>query len=244
MNNFLEAAIQAEVITRDAALAAWKRVFEGQYPAGGTPWDRVLFQEWNEQSRKSFEGIRDFYENDAYFVFICSMSGWPNPSLCPLIQPVFRSEMRVLDFGCGHGNVGLSCAQLGASTLCADASRRVLRVIDHLALTTPLPVETLLVQQIVPELGTEQYDLVSSIDCLEHVQDPIGVLHKLVEATKHGGYLRLSVFFGAHEHAPYHLPQHAALGNYGAFRGVCEKRGLELIETEPGTSDNGLYRRS
>jgi 2-polyprenyl-3-methyl-5-hydroxy-6-metoxy-1,4-benzoquinol methylase len=244
MNNFLEAAIQAEIITRDAALAAWKRVFEGQYPTGGTPWDQVLFQEWNEQSRESFEGIRDFYENDAYFVFICSMSGWPNPSLCPLIRPVFRPEMRVLDFGCGHGNVGLSCAQLGASTLCADASRRVLRVIDHLALTTPLPIETLLVQQVVPELGTEQYDLVSSIDCLEHVQDPLGVLNKLVVATKHGGYLRLSVFFGDHKHAPYHLPQHAALGNYGAFRGVCEKLGLELIETEPGTSDNGLYRRN
>ena len=244
MNPFLEAAIQAGVIGRDVALASWQRVFGGQREPGGTPWDPVLFQEWNEQPRESFEGIRDFYENDSYFVFICSMSGWPGNSLCPLIEPIFRPEMRVLDFGCGHGNVGIACAQRGASVLCADASRRVLQVIDHLARTAPLPVGTLLVQQIVPELGTEQYDLVSSIDCLEHVQDPIGVLRSLVTATKHGGYLRLSVFFGAHEHAPYHLPQHAELGNYGAFRGICESLGLTLLKNEPGTSDNGLYRRN
>lgn len=245
MNNFLEAAIQAGVIDRDAALAAWQRVFGGTYPAGGTPWDPILLQEWNEQPRGTFEGIRDFYENDAYFVFICSMSGWPNSSVDPLVRPFVQSGARVLDFGCGHGNVGLSCAQLGASVLCADASRRVLKVIDHVAQTAqlPLPVETLVVQQTVPELGVEQYDLVSCLDCLEHVQDPVGVLRSLVTATKHGGHLRLSVFFGDHAHAPYHLREHARLGDNGVFKGICESLGLVMAEVEPGASDNGLYRR-
>lgn len=243
MNAFLEAAIQAGVIDRDAALAAWQRVFGGQHQPGATPWDPVLFQEWNEQPRGTFEGIRDFYENDAYFVFICSMSSWPNSSLDPLARPLIRPGMHVLDYGCGHGNVGLACAQLGASVLCADASRRVLRVIDHVTGAAQLPVQTLCVRQSVPELGAELYDFVSCLDCLEHVQDPIGVLRSLVTATKHGGHLRLSVFFGDHEHAPYHLREHARLGDNGVFRGICEGLGLTMLELEPGATDNGLYQR-
>lgn len=245
MNPFLEAAVQAGVIDRDVALASWQKVFGREHPPGETPWDPVLFEEWNEKPRESFDEIRDFYENDSLFVFICAMSTWPSTAfdVGDLIPPVFRPGMKVLDYGCGHGNVGLSCARLGGSAVCADASRRVLRVIDHLALTTPLSVETLIVQQVVPELGTEQYDLVSSIDCLEHVQDPLGVLRKLVEATRRGGYLRLSVFFGDHAHAPYHLRQHAHLGQYGVFRGICEDQGLVLLKNEPGCSDNGLYQR-
>jgi SAM-dependent methyltransferase len=244
MNSFIEAAVQAGVIDLDSARASWQRVFGNPHPPGGTPWDPVLYREWNERPRASFEQIRDFYEGDTYFVFICSMSGWPSCGLDPLVEPVFRPGTRVLDFGCGHGNAGLACAQRGARTLLADASRRVLRVIDHVARTERLPAETLLVQQTVPALGTEQYDLVSCIDCLEHVQDPLGVLRSLVDATKRGGHLRLSVFFGAHEHAPYHLPQHAELGRNGAFRGICEGLGLSLLQTEPGASDNGLYRRN
>lgn len=243
MNGFLEAAISVGIIDREVALASWQRVFGGPHPPGGTPWDAVLYQEWNEQSRESFEGIRDFYENDAYFVFMCSMSGWPSCALDPLSESVFRPDMRVLDFGCGHGNIGIACARRGAPTLCADTSRRVLRVIDYLARSAPLPLETLVVEQTTPELGNEQYDFVSCIDCLEHVQDPLGVLRNLVAATKHGGYLRLSVFFGAHEHAPYHLRQHEKLGHTGVFRRICEDLGLTMLETEPGTSDNGLYRR-
>ena len=244
MNNFLEAAIQAGVIDREAALAAWQRVFGGSYPTGGTPWDPVLFQEWNEQPRGTFEGIRDFYENDAYFVFICSMSGWPSGySLDPLVRPLIHPGMKVLDYGCGHGNVGIACAQLGASVLCADASRRVLRVIDYAARSAQLPVETLCVQDTVPDLGIELYDFVSCCDCLEHVQDPIGVLRSLITSTKHGGHLRLSVFFGDHAHAPYHLREHARLGDNGVFRGICEGLGLVLLENEQGTSDNGLYKR-
>lgn len=244
MNKFLEAAVEAGVIDQDVAVATWQRVFGSPHEPGATPWDPVLYEEWKKQPRESFDEIRDFYEDDAYFVFICSMSGWPNSNLEPLIEKVFRPGTQVLDFGCGHGNIGVACAQRGAHTTCADASRRVLRVLEHVAGTgLRLPLKTLLIQQEVPELGEQRYDLVSSLDCLEHVQDPLGVLRKLVEATKRGGYLRLSVFFGAHEHAPYHLPQHAKLGDYGAFRQVCESMGLTLVETEPGSSDNGLYRR-
>lgn len=244
MNNFLEVAVQAGVIDKEAASAAWQRVFGGSYPVGATPWDPVFLQEWNEKPRGTFEGIRDFYENDAYFVFICSMSGWPNISLDPLIKPLIGPGVGVLDYGCGHGNVGLSCAQLGASVVCADASRRVLSVIDHAARSAQLPVKTMCVETPLPDLGTELFDFVSCLDCLEHVQDPIGVLRSLVTATKHGGHLKLSVFFGDHEHAPYHLREHARLGDQGVFKGLCESLGLIMLEPEAGASDNGLYKRA
>lgn len=244
MNSFLEAAVDAGVIDREVAVATWQRVFGNAHAPGATPWDPVLYQEWCNKSRESFDAIRDFYEDDAYFVFICSMSGWPSCALDPLSESVFRPDMRVLDFGCGHGNIGIGCARRGAETVCADASRRVLKVIDHVARSASLPLETLVVEQTVPVLGDQCYDFVSCVDCLEHVQDPLGILDNLVTATKHGGYLRLSVFFGAHEHAPYHLPQHADLGRNGVFRGICERLNLKLLATEPNTSDNGLYQRN
>ncbi|KAG5641915.1 hypothetical protein DXG03_003961 [Asterophora parasitica] len=102
--------------------------------------------------------------------------------------------LHVLDVGCGGGLLSESLARLGANTLGIDASESNIKIaqlhasadpkLEHLSYLNA-PAESLL-------SSSKQYDVVCSMEVLEHVDNPATFLSTCAELVKPGGHLFLS----------------------------------------------------
>ncbi|KAF5383192.1 hypothetical protein D9615_004910 [Tricholomella constricta] len=100
----------------------------------------------------------------------------------------------VLDVGCGGGLLSESLARLGANTLGIDASESNVKIaklhssadprLEHLSYLNA-PAESLLE-------SSKRYDVVCSMEVLEHVDNPATFLSTCAELVKPGGHLFLS----------------------------------------------------
>ncbi|KAF5316585.1 hypothetical protein D9619_006515 [Psilocybe cf. subviscida] len=110
------------------------------------------------------------------------------------------SGLDVLDVGCGGGLLSESLARLGANTTGIDASEANIAIatlhasadprISPASPSSPLsylhaPAESLLPQP-------KRYDVVCSMEVLEHVENPAGFLSTCAQLVKPGGHLFLS----------------------------------------------------
>ncbi|KAF8634559.1 hypothetical protein AX17_004149 [Amanita inopinata Kibby_2008] len=105
------------------------------------------------------------------------------------------SGMHVLDVGCGGGLLSESLARLGAHTLGIDASQSNIAIAQTHASADPklspflsylhAPAESLL-------SDSNRYDVVCSMEVLEHVDNPASFLTTCAELLKPGGHLFLS----------------------------------------------------
>ncbi|MBK8870043.1 MAG: class I SAM-dependent methyltransferase [Elusimicrobia bacterium] len=97
-----------------------------------------------------------------------------------------KSGARVLDFGCGPGDLLLVCRKRGFDSIGIDSSPRSLSLATerglnvHLVSTTQLPFEH------------ASFDAIILQSVLEHLSDPLSVLEKLTKYLKPGGVLVLS----------------------------------------------------
>jgi 2-polyprenyl-6-hydroxyphenyl methylase/3-demethylubiquinone-9 3-methyltransferase len=100
---------------------------------------------------------------------------------------------QVLDVGCGGGILAESMAQSGAVTTGIDLSDKALKVAELHALEVgvkltyrAISAEALAVEQ------PEQYDVVTCMEMLEHVPDPVSVVRACAKLCKAGGTLFFS----------------------------------------------------
>lgn len=227
-----EAMIARGVLDR-AAYELWlERLTAPASPEGHMAWDIWLNQEWRKTPRDDFQQIADFYNTDAWLVYQSTMfRTWKNDVPENLVGLISEGT-RVLDFGCGHGRIGASCAQAGAAVTFADVSSRLLSGIEHLlgSHDAAARCRTIVIDSELPQLATAPYDVVITMDCLEHVQRPIEVLGRLVESLVPGGIMWQTVFFGGHELSPQHLVEHYHLGDQQKWAEINKGFGLEPIE--------------
>lgn len=208
----------------------YSRLFGPSAP-GTAPWDPWLDAEWRKEPREDFAAIARYYDSDAHVVFQSSMMaarwndiGGPPEVISAYVQP----GTRVLDYGSGGGSIGLHCAKVGAQVTLCDVSPRLLAAISGFAAAHGTPIQTVLILDEVPHLPGE-YDVMVTIDALEHVQRPVEVLRELVRVLVPGGVLWMEVFFGGHEMAPYHLVENSHFGETGKWAGVARSEGLDPI---------------
>ncbi|KAF8635039.1 hypothetical protein AX15_000577 [Amanita polypyramis BW_CC] len=103
--------------------------------------------------------------------------------------------LQALDVGCGGGLLSESLARLGAHTLGVDASESNIAIAQthasaDLKLASTLsylhgPAESLLSEP-------KRYDVVCSMEVIEHVNNPVSFLETCAELVKPGGHLFLS----------------------------------------------------
>ncbi|KAF8555960.1 ubiquinone biosynthesis O-methyltransferase [Imleria badia] len=103
----------------------------------------------------------------------------------------------VLDVGCGGGLLSESLARMGARTLGIDASESNIgiasahaRADPELASSGQLAYRHTYAEELVKE--PKRYDVVCSMEVIEHVDNPAGFLSTCAELVKPGGHLFLS----------------------------------------------------
>ena len=165
---------------------------------------------------------------------------------------------KVLDVGCGGGILSDAMARRGAEVLGIDLASKALKVAQLHALEAATPSVTYR-EVAVEALAIEQpasFDMVTSMEMLEHVPDPSSIVAACASLVKPGGWLFFSTLNrnaksflfaiigaehvlkllpkGTHEYAKFIRPSELAQW--------CRQSGLELTDTR-GLEYNPITRR-
>ncbi|MEY2706398.1 MAG: hypothetical protein RI905_147 [Pseudomonadota bacterium] len=116
-----------------------------------------------------------------------------NPLRLAWIQEhVSITGKKVLDVGCGGGILAESMAVAGAQAKGIDLSEKALKVADLHSLETGVKVEYEYISaENLAQKEAGQYDVVTCMEMLEHVPDPLSIIKSCAALVKPGG----KVFF-------------------------------------------------
>ena len=117
-----------------------------------------------------------------------------NPLRLGWIQSFVNLEgKKVVDVGCGGGILAESISQAGANTTGIDLSEKALKVAELHALEVGANLTYRLISaEALADEQTEQYDVVTCMEMLEHVPDPASVVRACAKLCKPGGTLFFS----------------------------------------------------
>jgi 2-polyprenyl-6-hydroxyphenyl methylase/3-demethylubiquinone-9 3-methyltransferase len=102
------------------------------------------------------------------------------------------SGKKVLDVGCGGGILTESMAKAGAQAKGIDLSEKALKVADLHSLESGVAVQYEYISaENLAAKETAQYDVVTCMEMLEHVPDPLSIIKACTQLVKPGG----KVFF-------------------------------------------------
>jgi 2-polyprenyl-6-hydroxyphenyl methylase/3-demethylubiquinone-9 3-methyltransferase len=100
---------------------------------------------------------------------------------------------KVLDVGCGGGILAESISRSGADTYGIDLSDKALKVAELHALEVGANLSYRSISaESLAEIEPEQYDVVTCMEMLEHVPDPLSVVRACAKLCKPGGTLFFS----------------------------------------------------
>lgn len=102
---------------------------------------------------------------------------------------------KVLDIGCGAGLLSEAMARHGAEVLGIDLAQESIEIArahareEHLS---PLPSYETISAEDLAEQKPGEFDIVTCMECLEHVPDPVSILRACARLLKPNGYIFLS----------------------------------------------------
>ncbi|MBC7456175.1 MAG: bifunctional 2-polyprenyl-6-hydroxyphenol methylase/3-demethylubiquinol 3-O-methyltransferase UbiG [Massilia sp.] len=100
---------------------------------------------------------------------------------------------KVIDIGCGGGILTESMATKGADVTGIDLSAKALRVADLHGLESGVAVRyQLIAAEAMAAQEAGQYDIVTCMEMLEHVPDPLSIVRAAAALVKPGGQLFFS----------------------------------------------------
>lgn len=119
-----------------------------------------------------------------------------NPLRLAWIQECAGSSLqdkKIIDVGCGGGILAESMAALGADVTGIDLAQKSLTVARLHSLESGIKVQyKLIAAEEMAEQETEQYDIVTCMEMLEHVPDPASIIQACSRLVKPGGHVFFS----------------------------------------------------
>jgi 2-polyprenyl-6-hydroxyphenyl methylase / 3-demethylubiquinone-9 3-methyltransferase len=106
-----------------------------------------------------------------------------------LNEPMPFAGLRLLDIGCGGGLLSEPMARLGAEVVGADAAERNIHVARIHAAQSGLAVDYRHETAEALAAAGEQFDVVLTMEVVEHVASPLGFLTSCRELLKPGGLM-------------------------------------------------------
>jgi 2-polyprenyl-6-hydroxyphenyl methylase/3-demethylubiquinone-9 3-methyltransferase len=112
-----------------------------------------------------------------------------NPHRLAFIQDHSKLEnQQVIDIGCGGGILTEALAKAGANTTGIDMGEMALNVAKLHALEAELIINYQhITAEGIAKQSPEQYDVVTCMEMLEHVPDPVSVIQACADLVKPGG---------------------------------------------------------
>ncbi len=107
-----------------------------------------------------------------------------------ITQHTQLTNLAVLDIGCGGGILCEAMAKAGAKVTGIDAECDAIRIAQEHAKKNQLTIEYFCTP--VEQYNSERYDVISCMEMLEHVENPVMVLEHCKRLLKPGGFLFLS----------------------------------------------------
>lgn len=103
------------------------------------------------------------------------------------------AHKKVIDIGCGGGILTESMAKLGAEVTGIDLNKSVIEVAKLHQLTSHLQIEyQCIAAEALAEIRPHHYDVVTCLEMLEHVPDPLSIIRACANLVKPGGQLFFS----------------------------------------------------
>ena len=173
---------------------------------------------WRDSSPSSDDDILSFYgQTDLYVWELMAWNSSPQydryrERLTALNQRFpSSSHPKALDYGSGVGTAALWLAQHGYDVTIADVPGPTLDFARMRLARHGVGFHTLQIDDAIPEIASESFDVVVSFDVLEHLTHPVEVSRLLARAVRRGGGAALVAAFGHDEgDHPHHLSERAS----------------------------------
>jgi 2-polyprenyl-6-hydroxyphenyl methylase / 3-demethylubiquinone-9 3-methyltransferase len=136
---------------------------------------------------KDFDPLSAVEKSAQLGTFPCNIVEW---EMFTSLLPESLSGKRVLDYGCGIGNLSLLCARRGATVIGVDRSEAAILTAKYQAAKDGLDDKCHF--EVSPDIGSGSYDLIVAKDVIEHIQDDERWLTGVASALKPNGVLIFS----------------------------------------------------
>lgn len=179
------------------------RVFESLFD--GT---KMIADEWNRRSPKTPDDVINFYKEAENYIF--DLAWWhrsPERQMLTIVaMRVCRKNgsQKVLDFGCGIGQDGITFAENGFDVTLADLSSRAFDFAKWRAERRKLPIKFVNSGEL-----KDKYDAILCFDVLEHIWEPRETIEYLYNHLTDNGILLVTASFKPEDVHPMHLKQNA-----------------------------------
>ena len=134
--------------------------------------------------------LNDLYNNGKYveeYIATLAVTSLTNRA-ADLFWLIDRSNGRVLEYGCGTSTHGIACAQRGCEVHAVDVSDKMIEISKKRYKLRDLSV---IIHGPDADLPDNYFDVILCTDVLEHVPDPVSLLHKFIRCMKIGGVAHL-----------------------------------------------------
>ena len=153
---------------------------------------RIGFEDlWNSKNRGTRESIESFYNEHDKDLWRQAFLSKYNPFYKKKILSAYHiankvRAIKVLDYGCGAGVLARFLAIKGFEVDAADIPSKTLSFVKS---TMDKLLKRIITVDSNFELPDAHYDLIITLDALEHTVNPLEIIKKLLAALKKGGFL-------------------------------------------------------